>query len=81
MLHPAQLHYMLSQYLLPSATEVPKHWTPTKEDAVHALTGGTYNTITGGMMTGDYFLPYGESMTLATYMEPYGLQWEILPVR
>lgn len=39
-LHPAQLHYMLSQYMLPPATEVPKHWTPTKEDALHALTGG-----------------------------------------
>lgn len=37
-LHPAQLHYLLSNYLLPATTElIPKHWTPSQEDALLAL--------------------------------------------
>ena len=37
-LHPAQLHFILSHYLLPPSSQVvPTHWTPTKEDALHAL--------------------------------------------
>ena len=42
-LQPVQLHFMLSQYLLPSSiTEVPRHWTPSKQDALHALTGSEF---------------------------------------
>lgn len=37
-LFPAQLHYLLSNYLLPTTTEfVPKHWTPSEKDALQAL--------------------------------------------
>ena len=36
-LHPAQLHFILSQYLLPSSTEFPTHWTPPEGDAIPAL--------------------------------------------
>ena len=40
-LHPAQLHYLLSQYLLPASVDVlPKHWTPSQHDALLALSAG-----------------------------------------
>ena len=42
-LHPAQLHYLLSQYLFPSSiTQLPQHWTPSEDDAKHALVGGEW---------------------------------------
>ncbi len=40
MLHPAQLHFILSNYLLP-VSHVPSHWTPTQEDAMHVVKTGT----------------------------------------
>jgi len=37
-LHPAQLHSLLSSYLLPTTTElIPKHRTPSQEDDLLAL--------------------------------------------
>ncbi len=41
MLHPAQLHFLLSNYLLP-VSHVPSHWTPTQEDALHAVKTGKF---------------------------------------
>lgn len=45
-MHPAQLHFLLSHYLLPSSMDlVPTNWTPTKEDAMLALDNSEYYSL------------------------------------